>query len=347
MATMVKAMKAAVYGGAEQGLQLQEVERPVAGPGQVLVRVAACGLCHTDLHYLDHGVATFKTPPVILGHECSGTLEEIGPEVQGLQAGQKVLLPAVFTCGHCTACRSGRENICSSMQMLGNHIDGAYAEWVVVRARDVMTLPDELPLAESCIIADALTTPYHAVVRRGDVRPGDRVLVLGCGGVGLGLIQMARAAGAYVVAVDLLEDKLKLALELGAVACVQPQRETNLTRAIVRELGGSPQVCFEAIGNPSTLSSALSAVEAGGKVVVVGYCEHEVPLKAARVMFRELEVVGSLGCRPVDYPRVIEMVRRGTIQLQPLVSHRFPLSEIHQGLEMLRQGKLIRGIVVP
>jgi 2-desacetyl-2-hydroxyethyl bacteriochlorophyllide A dehydrogenase len=233
------------------------------------------------------------------------------------------------------------------MKMLGNHVDGAYAQWVVAPARELMNLPAELPLEDSCIIADALTTPYHAVVRRGQVRPADRVLVLGCGGVGLGVVQMARAAGAYVAAVDLSDTKLALAEKLGAVACFNPQRESNLNKAVTKALGGMAEVCFEAIGNPTTLAQAMAAVEAGGRVVVVGYCEHDVPLKASRVMFRELDVVGSLGCRPVDYPRVIEMVRRGSIQLDPLVSHRFPLESIHQGLDMLRQGQLIRGIVIP
>ena len=347
MAVLTDSMRAAVLGGNSSGLRVEDVSRPRAGRGEVLVRVAACGLCHTDLHYLDHGVPTFKTTPVILGHECSGTVEELGPEVAGVKPGQRVLLPAVFTCGQCHQCRRGRENICVSMKMLGNHVDGAYAQWVVAPARELMNLPDDLPLEESCIIADALTTPYHAVVRRGDVRPGDRVLVLGCGGVGLGVVQMARAAGAYVAAVDIEDEKLVLAEKLGAVVCLNPLKENNLSKAVARHLGGMPQVCFEAIGNPTTLTQAMGAVEAGGRVVVVGYCEHDVPMKASRVMFRELEIVGSLGCRPVDYPRVIEMVRRGTIQLAPLVSHRFPLESIHEGLDMLRQGKLIRGIVVP
>lgn len=345
MALKTGTMKAAVYQGGS--LQVLEVERPRPGPGEVLVRVAACGLCHTDLHYLDHGVPTFKPPPVVLGHECSGRIEELGPGVVGWQTGQPVLLPAVFTCGQCPACRGGRENICSMMRMLGNHIDGAYAEWVVASARELMALPPELPLAESCIIADALTTPYHAVVRRGQVRPGDRVLVLGCGGVGLGLVQMARAAGGFVAAVDRLPEKLALASRLGAVATINPEQEDNLSRAVSRELSGSPQVAFEAVGHPETLAAALAAVEPGGRVVVVGYCEHDVSLKASRVMFRELEICGSLGCRPVDYPRVIEMVRRGTLALEPMVSHRFALSDIHQGLDMLRKGQLIRGIVVP
>ncbi|MEW6282556.1 MAG: zinc-binding dehydrogenase [Candidatus Eremiobacterota bacterium] len=336
-------MRAAVYRGPE-GLVLEEVPRPQPEEGEILVKVAACGLCHTDLHYLDHGVPTFRKPPVVLGHECSGTVEE--STVKEYSSGDRVLLPAVLTCGRCDLCRQGRENICSSMAMLGNHIDGAYAEWIKVPAKDVYRLPPDLPLEESAVIADALTTPYHAVVRRGQVRAGDRVVVIGCGGVGLGLVQFARAVGARVVGLDVQPAKLALARELGAVAAFDG-REEGVAKKVRAALGGAPEVVFEAIGHAPTLQQAVALAGAGGRVVVVGYCSHDVELPASKIMFRELDVVGSLGCRPVDYPRVIDMVRSGAIRLGPMVSHRFALAEIHQGLDALRRGEMIRGIVVP
>ncbi|MBI3930281.1 MAG: zinc-binding dehydrogenase [Armatimonadetes bacterium] len=345
--TVAATMRAAVFRGPGQALAVEEVSRPVPGPGEVLIRVAACGLCHTDLHYIDHGVPTFKAPPLILGHECSGTVETLGPGVTEFAAGDRVLLPAVLTCGHCSMCRLGRENVCSRMTMLGNHIDGGYAQWVKAPAKDLFALPEDVPLEEGAIIADALTTPYHAVVRRGQVRPGDRVVVIGCGGVGLGLVQFARAAGAMVAAVDIVSSKLELALSLGAVAAIDARAEKKLGKAVSRALGGGVDIAFEAIGNSATIGQAVDAVGVGGRVVVVGYCQEHTPLNVARIMFRELEVVGSLGCRPVDYPRVIEMVRRGQVQLGPMVSHRFPLDAIEEGLQMLRSGAMVRGIVLP
>src|SRR3990170_2593952 len=130
-------MKAALYYGANQPLKIEDVAEPKAGPGEVVVKVAACGVCHTDLHYIDHGTPTFKKPPLILGHEISGTVAGLGAGVSGWQEGDRVLLPAVYGCGQCPACRNGRENICERMVMFGNNVDGGYAEFVVAPSRDV------------------------------------------------------------------------------------------------------------------------------------------------------------------------------------------------------------------
>ena len=222
------------------------------------MKVAACGLCHTDLHYIDHGVPTGKHPPLILGHEATGivALTGIGSAgVTNVKEGDRVLLPAILTCGQCAACRYGRENICQNMRMFGNEVDGAYAEYVKAPAKDVFILPAEIPLIEGSIIADAVTTPYHAVKNRAEVRPGDHVVVYGCGGVGLNVIQFANLAGGMVIAVDISDEKL-------------------------------------------------------------------------------------------DYPRVIELVRSGRIQVNPLVTARFPLADIDAGLDALRQGQGIRSVVV-
>ncbi len=153
-------MKAAVFHGSSIGLKFEDIPVPKVGDDQILVKVAACGVCHTDLHYLEHGVPTFKKPPIVLGHEASGIVEEAGANVTNVKKGQRVLIPAVLTCGRCALCRMGRENICSNMVMLGNHCDGAYAEYVAVAAKDVLELPDSIPLEEASIIADAISTPY-------------------------------------------------------------------------------------------------------------------------------------------------------------------------------------------
>jgi 6-hydroxycyclohex-1-ene-1-carbonyl-CoA dehydrogenase len=314
----------------------------------VLVRVAACGVCHTDLHYLDHGTPTFKTPPIVLGHEVSGTIAELGEGVTGLAEGQRVLIPAVLTCGHCAMCRAGRENICEHSVMLGNNIDGGYAEFVVVPAKDLFPLPDELPLEESAIIADAVTTPYHAAVRRGRVTPGDWVVVFGCGGIGLSLVQMVAAIGGRVIAVDVADAKLELACRMGAEAILNPRRESRVDKAVRRITGGAgADIAMEAIGKAETQEQAFASLRTGGRLVLVGYSPETLPLNAGRVMFREIEIVGSLGCRPVDYPRVIDMARRGRIRVSDLVTHRFPLDDIERAFDALRAGETIRAVVVP
>ncbi|HVB36916.1 MAG TPA: zinc-binding dehydrogenase [Vicinamibacterales bacterium] len=341
-------MRAAIFRGPHQPLDVTDVPTPVAGAGEALVRVAACGLCHTDLHYIDHGTPTFKTPPLVLGHEISGTIEAVGAGVTGWKAGDRVLLPAVLTCGTCDACRSGRENICEHSQMLGNNLDGGFAEFVVAPAKDLFRLPEDVPLVEGSIIADAITTPFHAVVRRGRVMPGDWVLVVGCGGVGLNVVQIAAALGGRVIAVDLSADKLAWAKRLGAEAVLNPSETPRLDKDVRKLTGGAGvDVAFEVVGRPASQEQAFGCVRTGGRLVLVGYSTETLALNAGRVMYREMEVIGSLGCRPVDYPRVIELARQGRIKVAELVTHRFPLAEINTALDTLRSGAAIRTVIIP
>lgn len=340
-------MKAAVFHAAHTPLTLEELPTPEPAPGEVLVKVAACGVCHTDLHYLDHGTPTFKAPPMVLGHEVAGTIAALGQGVTALAAGDRVLLPAVLSCGRCVFCRTGRENICEHGTMLGNHINGGYAEYLVVPARDLFKLPDDVPLVEGSVIADAVTTPFHAVVRRGKVVPGDWVVVIGCGGVGLSMIQIATAVGGRVIAVDVRDGKLDTATRFGAAAVFNAAGRPKLDRDIRELTGGGADVVFEAVGTAATQASALAMVRTGGRLVLVGFSPEPLPLNAGRVMFREMDILGSLGCRPVDYPRAIEMVRRGSVRLLDMVTHRFPLERIEEALAVLRGGDAIRVVVTP
>ena len=230
-------MKAAVFHGPKRPLVIAEVPDPRPARGEVLVRVAGCGLCHTDLHYIDHGVKTFKPPPLILGHEAAGVVAELGPDVTGRAVGDRVLIPSVLGCGQCDYCRQGRENLCSQMVMLGNNIDGAYAELVVVPAKDLLLVPDELPLERACVIADALSTPFHAVRRRAKVRLGESVVVVGCGGVGLNVVQCAAAAGGRVIALDLNDARLDLAKRLGAATVINTTGMDRVDKKIRFEIG--------------------------------------------------------------------------------------------------------------
>ena len=340
-------MKAAIFEKPQAPLRVDEWTTPTPGDGEIVVKVAACGVCHTDLHYIDHGVPTFKKPPLVLGHEASGIVTSVGAGVTDRHEGDRILLPAVLTCGHCTYCREGRENICQNMRMFGNDIDGSYAEYVVAPAKDSFILPDTIPLVEGSIIADAISTPYHAVKNRGRVRGGDWVVVFGCGGIGLNIVQVATAFGANVLAVDLMEPKLEVARSLGAVATVNPNDVERVDKEIRKITGGGADVGFEAIGNPATIAAAFAGIRNGGRLVIVGYTNEKVPLNAGRIMYREMEIVGSLGCRPVDYPRLIEMVAAGRIKVTELVSHRFALDQINDAFDQLRAGVGLRSVVVP
>jgi 6-hydroxycyclohex-1-ene-1-carbonyl-CoA dehydrogenase len=340
-------VKAAVFYGAHEPMRIEDVPTPEPRAGEILIRVAGCGVCHTDLHYLDHGTPTFKKPPVILGHEVAGTVAAVGAGVTTVKEGDRVLVPAVLSCGHCTLCRTGRENICENSLMLGNHIDGGYAEYLAVPGKDVFRMPDDVPLVEGSVIADAVTTPFHAVVRRGKVAAGDWVIVLGCGGVGLSLVQIAAAVGARVIAVDVKDAKLETARRFGAAETINPGSVPKLDKAVRAMTGGGVDVAFEAVGKAATQEAAINCLKTGGRLVLVGYSPDTLPLNAGRVMFRELDIMGSLGCRPVDYPRAIELVRQGKVRLAEMVTHRFPLERIGEALDTLRAGNAIRIVVTP
>jgi alcohol dehydrogenase, propanol-preferring len=339
-------VQAAVFHGSGRRLTIEDIATPEPAPGEILVRVAGCGVCHTDLHYLDHGTPTFKEPPLVLGHEISGVVASPDPSGR-VGEGERVLLPAVLSCGACTACRSGRENICGGSVMLGNNVDGGYAEYVVVPAGDVFPLPDEIPLVDAAVIADAVTTPYHAVVNRGRVRPGDEVVVIGCGGVGLNVVQIAAALGARVTAIDLSADKRERAVRLGASGAVDPAAHEKPDRQVRELTHGGAEVVFEVVGSPGTQELAVACARTGGRVVLVGYSPRPMSLNTGRVMFREMDVMGSLGCRPVDYPRVIELVRQGRVRLSEIVTHRLPLSRIDEAMDLLRSGEAVRIVVTP
>ncbi len=340
-------MRAAVFHGTERGLSIEDVPTPSPGPGEALVRVAGCGMCHTDLHYLDHGVPTFKPPPIILGHEASGTVATVGEGVTDWSEGDRVLIPAVLSCGRCRFCRMGRENLCERLEMLGNHIDGAYAEFVAVNASELVAVPEEISLEKASVIADAVSTPYHAVKHRGRVRTGDAVAVVGCGGVGLNIVQCAAAAGGRVIAIDLNEERLEIARRLGAEETINPEGVERLDKHVRKLTGGGVDVAFEAIGQPRTIEMAFSLLRKGARLCVIGFSHEPATIPVGKLMFFELELVGSLGCGGGDYPEIVELVRQGKLQLDPVVSGTIPLEDIEEGFDRLRRGEGVRWVVTP
>jgi 6-hydroxycyclohex-1-ene-1-carbonyl-CoA dehydrogenase len=340
-------MKAAVFHGNGSRLTIEEMPLPDLREGDALLRVAACGLCHTDLHYLDHGVPTFRKPPIILGHEAAGVVDRLGPGVSGFAPGDRVLAPSVWACGRCRYCRAGRENLCAELVMPGNHVHGGFAEFLAVPAKELVRLPPELPLERACVIADAVSTPYHAVKQRGQVRAGDSVAVVGCGGVGLNVVQCASLAGATVIAVDVNDARLALAKRLGARHTINPTATERVDKEVRKLTDGGVDVAFEVVGNPKTIDLAFNLLRKGGRLVVIGFSHEAVPINAAKLMFYELELVGSLGCGGGLYPEIVALVASGRIDLEPIVSGTFPLERINEGFDRLRRGEGVRWVVTP
>ena len=340
-------MKAAIFHAGHQPLSLEEIPRPEPGPGEIVMKVAACGVCHSDLHYIDHDVKTFKAPPLILGHEASGYVAAVGAGVRSPKEGDAILLPATYSCGACFYCRTGRENICANLKMYGNDVDGSFAEYVRAPARDTLAIPKEIPVPDASIIADAISTPYYAVKYRAGVKAGDSVVVVGCGGMGINAVQAAAASGARVIAVDLNPQRLQIAKSLGAAATFNPGEHERPAKALRELAGGGVDIALEAIGKPQTIRLAFDSLRKGGRLCILGYCSEEVSLPASRIMYLEMEIVGSLGCRPVDFPSLLELIRLGKIQLAPIITGRLPLEEINKALDNTRQGVGLRTLVLP
>lgn len=346
-------MKAAVFygpGGSwpQKPMAIEDVPRPAPGSGEVLVKVAACGLCRTDLEYLKGEGATPKPPPIILGHEPSGTVAEVGAGVNGIEPGQRVLIATAIPCLSCDLCRSGQENLCPDMTIVGANQDGAFAEYVVAPATGVYSLPDSLPLAESCIITDAVATSYHALYQQAKAKRGDTVAIYGAsGGLGLICVQMATALGAKVIGIGRKQWKLEKAREMGASAVINIEEADQADRAIKQITGGGADISVDVTGVPRMIESAFRATRPGGKIVVVGFSFHKIQLSVNRLNWLELQVMGSKNYNLSDMPKILKLVQEGVVNLNKTVSHRFKLEEINEAYQMLDRGEVLRGIVIP
>ena len=346
-------MKAAVFHGPggswpQRPMAIEEVPEPAPAPGEVLVKVSACGLCRTDLEYLKGEGSTPKPPPIILGHEPSGTVAETGDGVSGLKVGQRVLVATPIPCLTCDFCRNGRENLCPNMVIVGANRDGAFAEYVVAPATGVFPLPDSLPLEESCIITDAVGTSYHALYNRAGVKPGNTVAIFGASG-GLGLIctQLASAAGATVIGVGRKQWKLAKVRELGASVVISLEEVDRVERVVREKTGGGVDIAIDVTGVPRMIESACRATRPGGKIVVVGFSFQKFQLNVNRLMWLELNVMGAKNYNSSDMPKILELVQQGAVNLSQVVSHRFKLAEINEAYQMLDRGEVLRGIVIP
>lgn len=333
-------MKAVRLNAGGAPLAIVDVPLPEPGPDEVRVRVAGCGVCHTDIGFWRDGVPTRKALPLTLGHEVSGTVEAAGETCREL-VGREVIVPAVMPCGHCDLCRAGRGNACKHQVMPGNDLDGGFAEALVVPGRGLCVV-EERPgydLAELSVIADAVTTPYQAVVRSG-LKSGDLAIVVGAGGVGGYAVQIAAAAGAKVVAIDVDDAKLAAIAPHGASLTLN-SRTTDfkaLRKAIAAK--AAEWGCtlhgwkiFECSGHTAGQETAWGLLGTAGVLMVVGFTLGKVELRLSNLMAFDATVQGTWGCLPELYPAALELVTSGKVTLKPFVE-RHPMSD---GPEVLRR----------
>jgi len=311
---------------------------PSAGRGQVRVRVLACGLCGSDVHFVE-GRVPLARAPITLGHEPAGVIESVGQDVEGMLPGQRVIVRPGKGCGLCPACSAGRDHLCERTQVLGMHADGGLAEFLAVDASAVVTVPDAVPLEQAAIISDAVATPYHALIDRGALRPGETVAVFGAGGLGEHAIRIARLCGAAtIVAVDVRPAALGAAREAGADAVINGAEERPSRR--IRDLVGGVDLAIECIGRADTIAEAVKSLRRGGRAVVVGMGPEAIQLPPPNAFtWGEQALLGAFGSSAAHVRSILALVAARRLDLSRSVGLTLPLGRVNEGIDALRSSE--------
>ena len=331
-------------------LEIAHLPDPKPGHGEVVVRVAACGICGSDVHGYD-GSSGRRIPPIVMGHEAAGTIAALGTGVSGFAEGERVTFDSTIFCGACNNCRRGDVNLCDHRQVLGVSCaefrrPGAFAEYVAVPSRILYRLPDNLSFNEAAML-EAVSVALHGV-SLAHVLPDSSALVLGAGMIGLLTLQALHAAGcSRVFVADLDRTRLKLAQEVGATAVLSSDKD--VVGQVMQLTGGvGVDVVIEAVGRNETVKASIDSVRKGGTVVLVGNISPEVTLPLQKVVTRQIRLQGSCASAG-EYPRAIELLASGAIQVKPFITAVAPLEEGPRWFERLyaREPNLMKVILSP
>lgn len=331
-------------------LEIADLPVPTPGPGEVLVRVAACGICGSDVHGYD-GSSGRRIPPIVMGHEAAGRIAAAGAGVTGFAEGDRVTFDSTIYCGACGHCRRGEVNLCDQRQVLGVSCSdyrraGAFAEFVTVPSLIVYRLPDNLSFEQAAML-EAVSVAIHAV-SLAQISADSTVLVVGTGMIGLLIVQALRAAGcSRVFAADIDSSRLKRAQDVGAAAVISA--EPGIVGEVLRLTGGTGvDVVMEAVGLNETVKASIESVRKGGTVVLVGNISPEVTLPLQKVVTRQIRLQGSCASAG-EYPRAMELLAAGVIQVKTLITAIAPLDEGPQWFERLhaREPNLMKVVLTP
>lgn len=326
-------------------LVLQEVPVPQPGPEDVLIRVGACAVDQFDLTIRDGKFPSARVP-IILGHEIAGTVEAVGDNVSGFTRGDRVVSTLYLTCGRCRYCLTGRETICADFRgYVGIHTPGAYAEFTTVPAANLVRLPERVLFAEGCVIANAIGTPYHALTKRARLQPGEHIVITGAGGgVGSHAIQLAHIMGAFVMAVDIGEEKLAQARELGADFTFDASRGDFSPAAQEWTEGEGAEVVLELVGT-ATFESSFKSLGRGGRMVIVGsHTGAALSASPQAMIANEWEILGSRNVTKRELAEVVALVAAGRVR--PVVTGRYSLSDVESLHARLRRREIVGRVVV-
>ena len=359
-------MKAAVLIEAGKPLQIEQINISSPGPHEVLIRTAACGLCHSDLHVIE---GTYPHPlPAIPGHEAAGIVEAVGSEVRTVKVGDAVVTCLSAFCGHCEYCVTGRMSLCLGGETRrkpgeaprltrpdGSIVNqmlnlSAYAEMMLVHEHACVAINPEMPLDKASVIGCAVTTGAGTIFNACKVTPGETIAVIGCGGVGLATINAAKIAGAgRIIAADPMPEKRALAMKLGATDVIDPM-DADAAKQIQELTKGGVDHAIEAVGRPASGELAVKSLKRGGTATILGMMplQHSVGLSAMDLLSgKKLQGAIMGGNRfPVDIPRLVDFYMRGMLDLDSIVSETIPLERINEGFDQMKRGDAARSVIV-
>lgn len=359
-------MKAAVLIQPGQKLEIEEVQISSPGPHEVLIRTAACGLCHSDLHFID---GAYPHPlPAIPGHEAAGIVEAVGSEVRTVKVGDAVVSCLSAFCGHCEFCVTGRMSLCLGAETRrgpneapritrpdGSVVNqmlnlSAFAEMMLIHEHACVRIDPDMPLDRAAVIGCAVTTGAGTIFNACKVTPGETVAVVGCGGVGLATINAAKIAGAgRIIAADPIPEKRELAMKLGATDTVDAMANDAAAQIVEMTKGGVDHA-IEAVGRPASGELAVKSLRRGGTATILGMMplSHQVGLSAMDLLSgKKLQGAIMGGNRfPVDIPRLVDFYMRGLLDLDTIIAERIPLSAINDGFEKMKGGASARSVIV-
>jgi acryloyl-coenzyme A reductase len=327
-------------------LVLEDVPVPEPTVNEALIRVKACAVDQFDLTIRDGKFAMAKEVPIILGHEIAGLVEAVGADVTSVSVGDRVTSTLYLTCGKCRYCRTGRETICADFKgYVGIHTPGAYAEYTTVPAINLVKIPESISFPDGSVLANAIGTPFHALTKRARLEPGERVIVTGAGGgVGVHAVQLARLMGAFVMAVDIGEEKLALARELGAEVAFDASKGDFSATAHEWTNGEGVDVVLELVGS-ATFDSSLKSLARGGRMVIVGSHTGTTLTTSPQAMIaNEWEILGSRNASKRELAEVIKLV--AARRIKPIVTGTYPLEEAEAIHQRLRKQEIIGRVVL-
>lgn len=333
--------------------KLVEVEMPTIKENEALVKVAGCGVCHTDLSFWHDGVRTKKELPLTLGHEISGTVLEGPTHLKG----KNVIIPAVLPCGNCELCNKGRSNMCQNQLMPGNDFHGGFASHIVVPHKYLCPVPDSVltkyKLEELSVIADAISTPYQ-VMKKSELENGDLAICIGVGGVGVYGALIAKIMGAKVLAIDINDEKLAQAKKNGVDATLNSKGlDIKEIKAKVKELAkeiGAPKYgwkIFEFSGTAPGQDLAFNLITFTSTLSIVGFTMNKLEVRLSNLMAFDAKLIGTWGCKPELYPEVVDLIATGKLEIKDFVET-FPLSQINEVFKNTLEHKYTkRSVLVP